>query len=117
MAAKIEVREGTLTLAVAFSDPAAWPFPGVVFDVGIQCSLKSKNPSRPVLSRTGSPTCWVRKSAKRDIGTALPVMSLPILLIPPFGGGEAFCPLDGISPNGVWTRDFRWSAMGDATLA
>src|SRR5437016_2517173 len=58
---------------------------------GVQCSLKSNNPSRPVLSRTGHPSHWERKFAREDIRTALAVRSSPVLLIIPRGwSGEIF---------------------------
>src|SRR5207249_11089719 len=59
---------------------------------GVQCSLKSNNPSRPVLSRTGRPSHGERKFAKEDIRTPLAVMLSPVLLIIPRGWSRGlFC--------------------------
>ncbi len=111
MAVKIEVREASFTPGGAFSDPAVCWFPGLAFGVGSQYSLKSKNPSRSVLSRTGSPPCCVRKPARRDIGTALPsdVASNPSDSSARHGGGILFGRWD--QPG--WSLNARPSLVGN----
>src|SRR2546425_11245731 len=91
MAVKIEAPEGSLADGGVMSGPGG-RFSNGMTGAGIQCSLKSNKPSRPVLSRTRRPSCWARKLAKKDSRTPVAVILLPVLPNIPRGGEEGkFC--------------------------